>query len=92
MISGRDGPTTVIARAFNVLGLVYVTLPVRIAIAGYLAFRRQWWHLAAFAGAVLLSEVLIGPLKAVYSRPGQPARWSPPAEGRSRRATRLRRR
>jgi membrane-associated phospholipid phosphatase len=44
---------------------------VRLAIAGYLAFRRQWWHLAAFAAAVLLSEVLIGPVKAAYGR-GRP--------------------
>jgi len=72
MISGRNTPLTVIAKIFNVLGLVYVTLPVRIAIAGYLAFRRQWWHLAAFAAAVLLSEVLIGPVKAAYGRARPP--------------------
>jgi membrane-associated phospholipid phosphatase len=72
MISGRDTPLTVIAKAFNILGLVYVTLPVRIAIAGYLAFRRQWWHLAAFAAAVLLSEILIGPVKAAYGRARPP--------------------
>jgi undecaprenyl-diphosphatase len=72
MISARDAPLTVIAKALNVLGLVYVTLPVRIAIAGYLAFRRRWWHLAAFAGAVLLSEALIGPVKAAYDRARPP--------------------
>lgn len=72
MISGRTAVATSAAKAFNVLGLVYVTLPVRIAIAGYLAFRRQWWHLAAFAGAMVLSEILIGPLKAVYDRPRPP--------------------
>jgi len=72
MISGRAAPITVVAKVFNVLGLVYVTLPVRIAIAGYLAFRRQWWHLAAFAAAVLLSEVLIGPVKAAYDRARPP--------------------
>jgi undecaprenyl-diphosphatase len=72
MISVRDPTVTVIAKAFNVLGLVYVTLPVRLAIAGYLAFRRRWWHLAAFAAAVLLSEVLIGPVKAAYGRARPP--------------------
>lgn len=72
MISARDTPLTVTAKVFNVLGLVYVTLPVRIAIAGYLAFRRQWWHLAAFAAAVLLSEILIGPVKAAYDRTRPP--------------------
>ena len=54
------------------LGLVYVTLPVRIAIAGFLALRRRWWRMAAFVGAVVLSEVLIGTLKGVYDRTRPP--------------------
>ena len=72
MISGRTPPLTAIAKVFNVLGLVYVTLPVRIALAGFLALRRRWWHLAAFAAAIVLSEVLIGSLKGVYDRARPP--------------------
>jgi membrane-associated phospholipid phosphatase len=72
MISSREPPLTAIARFFNLLGLVYVTLPVRTAIAGFLALRRRWWHLAAFAGAVAVSEGLIGLLKGVYARPRPP--------------------
>ena len=72
MISGRTPLLTAIAKVFNVLGLVYVTLPVRIALAGYLALRRQWWHLAAFTAAIVLSEVLIGPLKGIYDRARPP--------------------
>jgi len=68
MVSGRAAPVTAVAKVFNWLGLVYVTLPVRIAIAGFLAWRRRWWHLAAFAAAVVLSEVLIGTLKGSYDR------------------------
>ena len=49
-----------------------MTLPVRIAIAGFLALRRRWWHLAAFAAAVVLSEVLIGTLKGIYDRARPP--------------------
>jgi membrane-associated phospholipid phosphatase len=49
-----------------------VTLPVRIAIAGFLAWRRRWWHLAAFVSAVVLSEVLIGTLKGAYDRTRPP--------------------
>ena len=71
MTSGRLAPVTLIAKVFNVLGLVWVTLPVRLAIAGFLALRRRWWHLAAFAAAVVLSEVLIGLLKGIYDR-GRP--------------------
>jgi membrane-associated phospholipid phosphatase len=72
MISGRAPPLTAIAKVFNVLGLVYVTLPVRVAVAGYLALRRRWWHLAAFAAAIVLSEALIGPLKDIYGRARPP--------------------
>ena len=35
MISGQAPPFTAIAKIFNVLGLVYLTLPVRIAVAGF---------------------------------------------------------
>jgi undecaprenyl-diphosphatase len=72
MVSGQSAPVTAIAKFFNLLGLVYVTLPVRIALAGYLALRRRWWHLTAFAAAVVLSEILIGPLKGIYDRPRPP--------------------
>ena len=72
MVSGRSAPVTAVAKFLNLLGLVYVTLPVRIAIAGFLALRRRWWHLAAFAAAVVLSEVLIGTLKGVYDRARPP--------------------
>ena len=71
-VANRSAPVTVIAKFFNLLGLVYVTLPVRIAIAGYLALRRRWWHFAAFAAAIVLSEVLIGTLKNVYDRTRPP--------------------
>jgi membrane-associated phospholipid phosphatase len=72
MVSSRAPPLTAIAKVFNVLGLVYVTLPVRIVLAGFLALRRRWWHLAAFASAILLSEVLIGSLKGSYDRARPP--------------------
>ena len=72
MVSGRSAPVTAIAKFFNLLGLVYVTLPVRIVIAGWLALRRRWWRLAAFVSAVVLSEILIGTLKGVYDRARPP--------------------
>lgn len=71
-VANRAAPMTVIAKFFNLLGLVYVTLPVRIAIAGYLALRRRWWHFAAFVAAIVLSEVLIGTLKGIYDRARPP--------------------
>lgn len=72
MVSGRAAPVTVVAKVLNVLGLVYLTVPVRIGIAGWLVLRRRWWHLAAFAAAIVLSEVLIGTLKGIYDRTRPP--------------------
>jgi len=71
-VASRSAPVTVIAKIFNLLGLVYVTLPVRILIAGYLALRRRWWHFAAFVAAIVLSEALIGTLKGIYDRARPP--------------------
>jgi len=68
MIAVRSGFLTAIAKGFNFLGLVYVTLPVRILVAGFLAVRRRWWHFAAFVSAIVLSEISIGTLKGLYDR------------------------
>ncbi|HJP64917.1 MAG TPA: phosphatase PAP2 family protein, partial [Actinomycetota bacterium] len=72
MIDVRSSPLTGAAKFLNVLGLVYVTLPVRAATAAFLALKRRWWHLAAFASAVILSEVAVGTLKVLYARPRPP--------------------
>lgn len=72
MTSGRSAPLTAAAKVFNLLGSAYVTLPVRCAVVGLLALRRRWWHLAAFAGAVVISEALIGLLKGSYGRARPP--------------------
>jgi membrane-associated phospholipid phosphatase len=63
--------TWVATYVFNVLGLWVVTLPIRLAIAGFLAFRRRWWHFAAFVSAVVVSEIFIGTMKGLYAR-GRP--------------------
>jgi membrane-associated phospholipid phosphatase len=68
MVTHRSAPVTAVAKFFNLLGLVSVTLPVRIALAGYLAWRRRWWHFAAFVAAIVMSELFIGTLKGIYDR------------------------
>ncbi|MGZ4126738.1 MAG: phosphatase PAP2 family protein [Actinomycetota bacterium] len=72
MISSRSGPLTAIAKVLNLLGLVYVTLPVRIVIAAFLGLRRRWWHFAAFATSMILAEISIGFLKGLYDRARPP--------------------
>ena len=69
MVSLRTGWLTMVARLFNLVGLTYVTAPIRLGIAAWLAIRRRWWHFAAFVSAIVVSEVSIGVLKALYDRP-----------------------
>jgi membrane-associated phospholipid phosphatase len=69
IVSLRTGWLTAVAHLFNVIGLTYVMAPIRLGIAGWLAIRRRWWHFAAFVSAIVVSEIAIGTLKAVYDRP-----------------------
>ena len=68
MPSPTEARRRLLLKVFNLLGSVYVTLPVRIAVVGLPILRRRGRHLAAFAAAVVISEVLIGTLKGIYDR------------------------
>jgi membrane-associated phospholipid phosphatase len=72
MVTNRSGAATAAAKVFNLLGLTVVTLPVRIVVAGFLTWRRHWWHLLAFVVAMIVSELCIGPVKALYGRARPP--------------------
>src|SRR6478672_5725742 len=63
VVHHRTGWMTSIGKVFNVLGSSVVTLPVRILAAAYLAFRRRWWHFAAFVSAIALSEIASNVMK-----------------------------
>jgi membrane-associated phospholipid phosphatase len=67
--SFRTGWLTLLAKLFNLVGLTYVMAPVRIGIAAFLAVRRRWWHFVAFVSAIVVSEISVGTLKALYDRP-----------------------
>lgn len=64
----QNWPTTLVAEAFSLVGSVWVNWPLRVAVALFLLVRRRYRALAAFALAVLTSEVLIGGLKNLYDR------------------------
>jgi undecaprenyl-diphosphatase len=68
----QNGPTTAVAEGLSVLGSAYVNWPLRIAALLLIAWRRHWLRLAAFALAVLSSELFIGPLKDAVGRTRPP--------------------
>jgi len=69
MVSIRTPPLTWVAMTLNFVGLTFVMTPIRIGITAWLAIRRRWWHLTAFVSAIVVSEIAIGTLKALYDRP-----------------------
>jgi len=68
----RNDPATGVAVALSWLGGGWVNWPLRAAALLLLAWRRHWLRLAAFALAVLSSEILIGTIKAAVDRPRPP--------------------
>ena len=68
----ESGPATAIAVTLDVLGSVWVTLPLRFFVSAWLIARRRWEALWAWIGAALLSELAITILKPLYGRERPP--------------------
>lgn len=60
------------ARVLNFLGSTWVTLPLMVAVAVYLAWRTRWEAFFTWVAAMAASQVLIGPVKELYQRPRPP--------------------
>jgi membrane-associated phospholipid phosphatase len=72
MVEIRTPFLTDVAKLLSVVGGPLVTLPVRIAVVCALVWQRRWLQLGAFLGAIVCSELCIGPLKTVIDRPRPP--------------------
>lgn len=63
---------TNVAKVVSTLGGPVVMVPLRLVVVAALALQRRWLQLGAFVGAVVTSELCIGPLKALIDRPRPP--------------------
>jgi undecaprenyl-diphosphatase len=72
MVAIQSPFLTAVAKVLSVMGGALVTFPVRLGVAGFLAWRRRWWHFAAFVSAMVVSEIAISVLKNVYDRARPP--------------------
>ncbi len=72
MVDARRPWLTRLAKDVSNVGSVRVTLPLRLLVSGLLSWRRRWLQLGAFLGAVVTSELCIGPVKALVDRPRPP--------------------
>jgi membrane-associated phospholipid phosphatase len=66
------GPLVDLGKVLSFVGGSRVVWPVRVLVILLLIFRRHWVQLTAFALAVITSEALIGPMKALIDRPRPP--------------------
>lgn len=67
----RDAILTAIAKALSFVGSGVVTIPLRIAVAGWLAFRRHWRALAAWLLTWAFAELALAMAKPFFHR-GRP--------------------
>lgn len=72
MVSSRSAWLIRVAKDVSAIGAVKVTLPIRVLVSAVLAWNRRWLQLGAFLGAVVTSELCIGPVKALVDRPRPP--------------------
>lgn len=72
MVELHATPGATVAAAFAAIGSVWVTVPLRIAVAGWLAWRRTWARLTVWLLAIALSEPAISLLKVAYDRERPP--------------------
>jgi undecaprenyl-diphosphatase len=67
----RNGLLTLLARFLNVLGGGMVTIPLRIAVALWLAFRRHWRAFATWVITWAAAELILSAAKTFFHR-GRP--------------------
>jgi len=72
MVAARWAPLVAVCKALNVGFGTAVLWPVRVVVTVVIALRRQWSTLFAWVATVAISELLIGPVKAVVDRPRPP--------------------
>lgn len=67
----RSGPLTFVARVLNVVGGGVVTIPLRIAVALWLAFRTRWRAFVVWVSTWALAEIVLATAKGYFHR-GRP--------------------
>jgi undecaprenyl-diphosphatase len=60
------------AKVLDFVGSAWVTWPLMALVAGWLAWRRRWEAFSFWIAAMVASQLLIGPVKALYMRARPP--------------------
>ena len=67
-VAAEWDPAVAAAKVLDFVGSVWVTWPLMVGVAAWLAWRRRWEAFATWVSAMVVSQALIGPVKDVYER------------------------
>lgn len=67
-VAAEWDPAVAAAKVLDFVGSVWVTWPLMVGVAAWLAWRRRWDAFATWVSAMVVSQALIGPVKDVYER------------------------
>ena len=68
MVTIENAVLTFLAQIFNYLGSVWVTAPLRVAVAVLLWAQRRWEWFTVWLASIFVSEVAVTVFKALYDR------------------------
>jgi len=69
MVSIESGALTFFAKVFNYLGSTWVTLPLRVGVAGLLWMQKRWEWFTVWLVSIAVAEVSVTVFKLLYDRP-----------------------
>lgn len=69
VVSAEWGPAVATAEALDFIGSAWVTWPLMVVVAGWLATRRRWEAFFFWLSAMAVSQLLVGTVKNLYVRP-----------------------
>jgi membrane-associated phospholipid phosphatase len=72
MVSLRWPPLVTVSKVLSIVFSTVVLWPVRAVVTLVIAARRHWLALSSWMSTVILSELAIGPVKALVDRPRPP--------------------
>ena len=62
-------PAVAASQFLDFVGSAWVVWPTMAAVAGWLAWRRRWNAFSTWVAAMVVSQLMIGPVKSLYMRP-----------------------
>lgn len=69
VVSAEWGPAVVAAQILDLIGTAWIVWPTMAAVAAWLAWSRRWEAFSSWVLIMLISQLMVGPVKAIYERP-----------------------